>query len=275
MARSPRYPQLSLEEAIERVGKVYRAERTHKVEKKAVAKDLGYGSLNGASTSLISTLKSYGLLAEDKEGVNVTEDAVTLLRAPEDDPEKAGVLRRAAFTPKVFAELREAYGDDPDELPSETTLTYRLEKRGFLERAASDVIRVYRDNIELVSKSDAEYTEAEPVEELPVEAPMQPQTTVEAPPGPIQTFRVDPPAPAAPPRSYALADQQAAFTESLEIRISGNSKVRLLFDGVVTKEAIGKLVKYLELAEDDYPSKEDLEHPVAEQPVAIEMPEPE
>jgi hypothetical protein len=51
-----------------------------------------------------------------------------------------------------------------------------------------------------------------------------------------------------------------------------------LFDGVVTKEAIGKLVKYLQLAEDDHPAKADIEQaavePPAEQP-AIEPPETE
>jgi hypothetical protein len=65
----------------------------------------------------------------------------------------------------------------------------------------------------------------------------------------------------------------------LEIRISADSKVRLLFDGLVTKEAIEKLRKYLELAEDDYPSKDHLESPAAiEQPVeqtVIEMPSSE
>lgn len=262
MARSPRYPQLSLEDAIERVEKVYRAERTHKVEKKAIAKDLGYSSLNGASTSLISTLKGYGLLAEDKEGVNVTEDAVTLLRAPEDDSKKVEVLRRAAFTPKVFAELQEAYGDDLSELPSETTLSYRLEKRGFLEKAASEVIRIYRDNLELVSQSSAEYTATETVDQQPVEA-SQMETQQQNSVPPVRSI----------PSGFAVADQES-FTETLQYRISGDSRVRLLFDGMVTQEAIEKLISYLQLGKDDFPSRFDLARPADEQP-AIEPPESE
>lgn len=185
--RSPKYPQLSLEEAIERVKKVHQAERTYKVEKKAVAKDLGYGGLNGASVSLIGTLKNYQLLQEDKEGVQVTEDAVTILRAPEGDPERAGALQKAAFAPKVFAELRDAYGDDPAELPSDTTIQYRLEKRGFLEKAAGDVIRIYRDNLEFVSAEAAEYNDADdPIDEPPPEVPeVQPQPTVDVQPPPL------------------------------------------------------------------------------------------
>ncbi len=260
--RSPKYPQLSLGAAIERVGKVYRAERTFRVEKEAVAKDLDYGSLNGASISLIGTLKSYGLLHEDKEGVKVTDDAVTLLRAPEGDPEKAEVLRKAAFAPKVFAELREAFGDDPSELPSDTTLQYRLEKRGYLEKAAGEVIRIYRDNLELVQGEPTEYTESETVDELPVEAQVQTQQTARANPvGGVITS------------SAPAAVEQEPFTEALQYRISGDSRVRLLFDGAVTREAIEKLMAYLELAKEDYPSREQLAEPVVEQSTIIEMPE--
>jgi hypothetical protein len=267
--RSPRYPQVPLEEAIERVGRVYREERTHKVPKEAVAKDLGYGSLNGGSISLIGTLKNYGLLYEDKQGVKVTEDAVTLLRAPEDDPEREEALRRVAFTPKVFAELYEAYGDDPSELPGEAALRYRLEKRGFLEKAAGEVIRIYHDNLELVSGTDTEYAEAEMVDELPVEAQVQTQQPARVPPGGGVITSSRP----------ATTIEQDPFTETLQYRISGDSRVRLLFDGAVTQEAIEKLIAYLELGKDDFPPRAELEQPAVEQPVKqpeiVEMPEAE
>jgi hypothetical protein len=49
--------------------------------------------------------------------------------------------------------------------------------------------------------------------------------------------------------------------------------VRLIFDGAVTREAIEKLRKYLELAQDDYPSRDELEQAVEqpfEQPIIVE-----
>lgn len=264
--RSPKYPQLPLREAIERVGKVHKANRTYRVEKESVAKALGYGGLNGASVSLIGTLKQYGFLEENKEGVMVTEDAVTILRAPEGDPERAQALRTAAFAPKIFSDLREAYGEDVSELPVETTLQYRLEKRGFLERAAGEVIRTYRDNLEFVSEEDTEYTAGDTADDEPVEATqMQTQQPTSTPqPQPVAT----------PSVPTATLDQDA-FTETLQYRISGDSRVRLVFDGAVTREAIKKLRQYLELAEDDYPSRDELEQPAVEQPAIIEMPETE
>jgi hypothetical protein len=45
-----------------------------------------------------------------------------------------------------------------------------------------------------------------------------------------------------------------AISEDLNYRISDECKVRLHFDGKVTKEAIQKFIQYLQLAKDDYPS---------------------
>lgn len=267
--RSPKYPQLPLREAIERVGKAHKANRTYRVEKVSVARALGYGGVNGASVSLIGTLKQYGLLEENKEGVMVTQAAVTILRAPEGDLERAQALRAAAFAPKIFTDLREAYGEDVSELPAETTLQYRLEQRGFLEKAAGEVIRTYRDNLEFVSEEAAEYTEPETVDDQPMEAPQmqtqQPPTTTQA--GSVATVG-----------GPVSAIEQEPFTETLQYRISGDSKVRLLFDGVVTQEAIEKLIAYLKLGKDDFPSKADLEQPAVEEfseQTIIEMPEAE
>lgn len=59
----------------------------------------------------------------------------------------------------------------------------------------------------------------------------------------------------AEPQPKARVEQEPR-TEILQYRISGDSRVRLLFDGTVTKEAIEKLMAYLDLAKDDYPSKD-------------------
>lgn len=277
--RSPKYPQLPLRKALERVGQVYRAERTHKAEKEAVAKDLGYGGLNGGSVSLIGTLKTYGLLSEDKEGVGVTGDAVTILRAPEGDADRREALLKVAFAPRVFTDLRDAYGDDPDELPSDATMQYRLEKNGFLEKAAGEVIRTYRDNLGFVLGDNTEYTAAdELVEQQPMEVEVQPQQPVVTPSVPNPGgFGV--PAP-------TVTVEQGSLKEFLHV-FAKDCEMRLLVDGVVTQEAIDRLIGYLELGKEDLPSREELEQSTAEQhdrrPIvehlaeqtAIEMPGPE
>ncbi len=52
----------------------------------------------------------------------------------------------------------------------------------------------------------------------------------------------------------SAAVPEGRFTEDLNFRISDDCRVRLLFEGDVTKESIIKLAMYLRLAKDDYPS---------------------
>ena len=286
--RSPKYPQLPLREAIERTAKVYRAERTHKVEREAVAKDLGYGGLNGASISLISTLKEYGLLQEDKEGVRVTEDAVTILRAPEGDPDKEEALRRAAFAPRVFSELSETYGDNLNELPAETALQYRLEKKGFLERAASEVIRVYRDELELVSEEVPEYTAVDMDDQQVVEPPMRQSATDRPVSAPTYEGLVTPGIPHHGTIPMPNPQEQvAAPTTVLQFKPSEVSEARIELRGDVTQEAIDTIVQLLNIQKRGFRKEGQPEQPAIEQPVeqivieapaeqpAIEMPAPE
>jgi len=152
--RSPNYPQLTLRDAVEKVRKVYQAEHTYKANKEVVAKDLGYNSLNGSSLTLIGALKRYGLLEAEGDGFRVSDDAVAILELSENDSERIAALKRAAFTSPLFAELHEIYGD---RLPSDVNLRHDLIKRKFLPKAADEVVRIYRDNLELVTQFSPEY----------------------------------------------------------------------------------------------------------------------
>lgn len=73
--RSPNYPQLSLEDALQRVKKVHEAEQNHKADREVIAKVLGYSSLNGTSLTMIGALNRYGLLEADGGGLKVSSDA--------------------------------------------------------------------------------------------------------------------------------------------------------------------------------------------------------
>lgn len=61
-SRSPRYPNINLQDAIEKVRVIYQREHIHKVNREVIAKDLGYAGINGASASIISSIKQFGLL---------------------------------------------------------------------------------------------------------------------------------------------------------------------------------------------------------------------
>lgn len=153
--RSPNYPQLTLREALEAVRKVYTAQHTYPAEREVVAQNLGYKGLNGASLPVLGALNRYGLLVSEGEQLKVSDDAVTILELPADNEERQAALRRAAYATTVFNQMSETYGEKP---PNDVTLRHDLIKKKFLPKAADEVIRIYRDNLELVTPEAPAYT---------------------------------------------------------------------------------------------------------------------
>ena len=173
--RSPNYPSQSLEEAYTRVRDIYNKEHTHPAPREVVAQDLGYKGLNGSALAAIGALSRYGLLEKvGKEGLRVTDDAVTVLELEEGVSLRFEALKRLAFMPVLFAELKERFGDN---LPSDVNLRHFLiQQKAFLPKAADEVIRIYKKNLELVSEQQETYDEGastseKPGERTPMNAP--------------------------------------------------------------------------------------------------------
>jgi hypothetical protein len=250
-SRSPRYPQVSLREAIERARAVYFKEGRHKADKEVVAKDLGYSGINGASLGMIAALKHYGLIENAGDGLRVSDDAVAILELPRNDPQRADAIRKAAYAPKLFAELDELYGAKP---PSDENLRLTLIKRGFNPNAATSIVRTYRDTISLVDEETEGYTSGSPEPMKRSEAGMsatQPQGH-----SLLDFFKTTPALPSQPQESGSTV---------LSFKISQDSEARIVFSGHVTQEAIEKLIRLLDVSKDTFPTKAQTE--------ALPMPE--
>jgi hypothetical protein len=153
--RSPNCPQISFWEAIEKGRAVYNKEHRRPAAKLEVASDLGYSSINGRSLSLIGSLRQYGVLEGSGEALRVTDDAVAYYEL-EDGDEKRAAIARMALKPSLFEEMRAQFGTS---LPSEATLKHWLVKKNFLPKAANDIIRVYKANLEIVAGEQSGYSE--------------------------------------------------------------------------------------------------------------------
>lgn len=248
--RSPRYPSINLQEAIEKVRIIYQKEHTHKANREVVAKDLGYAGVNGASATMISSIKQYGLLEQVGESLKVTEDATVIIELPANDPERIEAIKRAAFAPNLFTEIYAEFGD---KLPSDENLRLILVKKGFNSKAANSFIRAYRETFSIVKSDMRGYNE-----ELNTYEAGQNMSN------PISNNYTNPNANlnrSFPTKNtgdlHALGNAftQENFTEYLQYRISDDCKARILFEGTVTQEAVRKLIAYLELGIDDFPLK--------------------
>lgn len=152
--RSPNCPQISFIEAVEKGRKVYDKEHTHPAAKLVVAADLGYSGISGRSLSQIGALRQYGVLEGSGEAMRVSDAAVAYYEL-EDGPERQAAIESMAFKPALFTEMRQQFGTST---PSEANLKHWLIKKSFLPKAAEDVIRVYKANLELVAGEQKVYS---------------------------------------------------------------------------------------------------------------------
>jgi hypothetical protein len=152
--RSPNYPQISLPEAIRRVEQIRAKEGRNAASREALAKLLGFGSLNGASGSVLSAISKYGLLEDAGDKELKVSDLADAILFPHQSDEKISALAKAANKPALFAEIDEKWPDRP---PTDENLRSYLMRRGFSQGALDNVITCYRETRELVTGGSVDY----------------------------------------------------------------------------------------------------------------------
>jgi hypothetical protein len=159
--RSPAYPGIDLETAVQRAGQLYDRERLYASPVETVAQHWGYKSLNGPASVAISALKKFGLVVDEGSGsdrkVRVTDLAIEILQNPSGEARKAA-KKEAALSPTIHRELWEQYGPV---LPSDASLRWELTRgRGFTDTGADEFIPEYRATMQFAELAEAELSEA-------------------------------------------------------------------------------------------------------------------
>ena len=138
--RSPGYPGIGLADAIERARLLYTAERMNAAPVSVANGHWGLSSASSSGSIAIAALKKFGLLDDERSGaqrtVKLTERARLIILEAEG---RAELIRAAALSPTIHAELWERYSDDG--LPSRDNIRrYLIIDRSFNERAVDDFI---------------------------------------------------------------------------------------------------------------------------------------
>jgi len=154
--RSPSYPSITLQKAIERAGQLFKVERQYPTAVEAVVRHWGYAGVTGPAGMTVAALKKYGL-AEDEGSkserkLRLTDLAVQILNHP--DPEaRAAAIREAALMPAIHREMWDRYGA---ELPSDGNLMWMLQREdSFTETGAQEFIRQYRSTVDFANLTQA------------------------------------------------------------------------------------------------------------------------
>jgi hypothetical protein len=146
--RSPNYPALSLEKAVERAKDVYDAYKQVQVPITAIHAKWGCKPKSGLVLQTIAALNAYGLIevsgSKDKRMIRLTDVAVKIVR---DHPGRQGLLQTAALNPPVYAELWDKY--KADGIPPDDILSNYLEwDKKFNPKAIAGFITDFRATID-------------------------------------------------------------------------------------------------------------------------------
>ncbi|HEY1561746.1 MAG TPA: hypothetical protein VGF71_12795 [Caulobacteraceae bacterium] len=148
--RSPSYPSLALEQAIDMVAKIHKANRTNVISRETAAKDMGYAGLTGRSLTVIGSLAQYGLIEKAGKGdIKVTRRAVEILH-PVEEAHRSEAIVEAALAPALFRDLRERF---PEGVPSENALRSFMVQNDFNDVAIGPAISAFLETNAFAEKA--------------------------------------------------------------------------------------------------------------------------
>lgn len=153
-SQSPGYPNFSLPRALAHIQAIHAQDRRNAIDREAAVKHMGYTSLSGASDKALGSLAHYDLIEKAGKGqIRVSQLALDILHPPPGSPDaRKKALVEAAFSPAIFAEIRERF---PDGTPSESALQSWLTRENFLDRAIGPVVSAYMETVRFLEQEKA------------------------------------------------------------------------------------------------------------------------
>lgn len=182
--RSPSYPSVPLNQAVDLVAKIHKTCRTNIISREDAAREMGYSGLTGRSLKVLAALLQFGLLEKAGKGdVRVTRRSVEILHGIEQSDRDEAKLE-AALAPQLFRDIHERF---PDGIPAESAIRSFLIKQDFQDVAIGPAINAFLETyrwVEDIRESESHGDEVEDVPESPEkpqEPPMQAQPILAQP----------------------------------------------------------------------------------------------
>lgn len=156
--RSPSYPGIPLDVAIQRADEVWRADRANDAPVEAILRHWGYKGKSGAALVALAALGHFGLLEFEGNGPDrvgrLTDLAQRIILDPRiDGPERAMAIQEAALAPAIHREVWAKYSGD---LPSNESWEWDLVRSmNFTPTGAREFIRQFRKTVAFAGLSES------------------------------------------------------------------------------------------------------------------------
>lgn len=140
--RSPNYPILPLEDAINAARTVWDKNRKALISREAGVKDLGYSGLTGRSMQVLGALNQYGLTETSVKGqMRVTQVAEDIFVGYPESVKRAAITK-AGHTPTLFRDIYERFDGIA---PGDNALRSYLFQRGFTNDGVERALKTFND----------------------------------------------------------------------------------------------------------------------------------
>lgn len=178
--RSPSYPAIPLNVAVDKVRDLYRQEKAYLTPIETVLEHWKYSPKSGSGAVAVAAALKFGLVEDEGSGPNrrvkVSDLGLRIVRdTREHSPDRDRLLRDAALLPTIHRELWEKYGGS---LPSDANLRHALKfEYGFTDVGATEFAREFRSTIAFAGLVGAEDDEALDPADYPTQTEPTPTTS--------------------------------------------------------------------------------------------------
>jgi hypothetical protein len=236
--RSPAYPMLTLEQAVEKAKVIYSEDKRSFTSRPVIVKHLGYkDESSGVGNRELSALKQYGLLEEKGGEYRISETAYALLFLTETSEERRVALSKAALCPTIFKDLWTRYRLDASD---GTLKDFLIHKKEFNPASVDQVVANYKLTIAFAKLTAVPYDEQEESDEA---AEMILTATEREPNGPEALKEP------VRPRLDKTGKEQPQISTPVGTDEGQVVFAHVRFDGALRKEYVASLKKYLDYLE--------------------------
>jgi DNA-binding MarR family transcriptional regulator len=250
--RSPNYPVVGLEDALIRAEGLNEIGRGHYVPITTARETWQYQK--AAGDRLVAALRAYGLIevtgdGGDKRQIRASESGKKIL---ENHSTRAQLLKEAALKPELHRELWEKYQGN---LPTDVVIREFLQwDKKFNKGNIDKFIKQFRESIAFANLTEADKINSGENETVDKSGGQSNAQTGQ------RTGQDNPPQfnpSVIPPRN----DAPEIGEDVLSFNLSRTGKAHVRFNGLITQEAIRKLIALLDLSVDTYPTQGELIQP--------------